>query len=49
MRGGWGSPDGGSEKTKCKRGREIVINMNESEQVPIMDMNNQRGRNSMMS
>ena len=42
MRGGWGSPNEGSEGTKCKRGRETVINMNESEQMPIMDMNNQR-------
>lgn len=42
MRGGWGSPNEGSEGTKCKRGRETVINMNGSEQMPIMDMNNQR-------
>jgi len=44
MRGRWGEPnEGNGKKTKCKRGRETVINMKGNEQMLIMDMNNERG------
>jgi len=37
-----GKPNKRGRKTKCERGRETVINMKGNEQMPMMNMNNER-------